>query len=173
MVECFRVKDHECSKRRGAVLQRMMMVAVLMIFIAGCATSSGSTSLTSQLQMKVGELERQVEVKDQQIGDLETQIKDLSYEVDRLKSSGRRQAAEVEVSRPVTAVRKEGIIRVDASTQDVQRALKNAGFYTAAIDGKIGQGTKDAISSFQKDKGLKADGIVGAQTWTELRTYLE
>ena len=56
--------------------------------------------------------------------------------------------------------------------KDIQKALKNAGFYTGAIDGKIGPKTKNAIVEFQKAKGLKADGKVGPKTWAALEKYL-
>jgi len=60
----------------------------------------------------------------------------------------------------------------DARSKDIQTALMNAGFYTGAIDGKIGPKTKKAIEEFQKAKGLKVDGKVGPRTWAELSTYL-
>jgi peptidoglycan hydrolase-like protein with peptidoglycan-binding domain len=56
--------------------------------------------------------------------------------------------------------------------KDIQTALKNSGFYTGAIDGKIGPKTKSAIMEFQKAKGLKPDGRVGPKTWAELEKYL-
>ena len=56
--------------------------------------------------------------------------------------------------------------------QQIQTALKNAGFYTGKIDGKIGPGSKKAIEAFQQSKGLKADGKVGAKTWAALEPYL-
>ncbi len=56
--------------------------------------------------------------------------------------------------------------------KDIQRALKNAGFYDGAIDGKIGPKTKAAIESFQKARGLTADGKVGPKTWAELSKHL-
>ena len=56
--------------------------------------------------------------------------------------------------------------------KDVQTALKNAGFYTGSIDGKIGPKTKGAIQEFQKAKGLKVDGKVGQKTWAEMEKYL-
>ncbi|OIO36775.1 MAG: hypothetical protein AUJ72_05660 [Candidatus Omnitrophica bacterium CG1_02_46_14] len=67
---------------------------------------------------------------------------------------------------------------VEASTealnheQQIQTALKNAGFYTGKIDGKIGPNSKKAIEAFQTSKGLKADGKVGQKTWTALESYL-
>ena len=56
--------------------------------------------------------------------------------------------------------------------QKIQTALKNAGFYTGNIDGKIGPGSKKAIAAFQQSKGLKADGKVGPRTWAALEAYL-
>ena len=57
-------------------------------------------------------------------------------------------------------------------TRDIQKALKNALFYTGEIDGKLGPKTKRAIEEFQKAKGLKVDGKVGSKTWAELEKYL-
>jgi len=62
---------------------------------------------------------------------------------------------------------------VELSTKQIQKALKNAGFYKGTVDGKIGPKTKEAIISFQKAKGLKPDGIVGKRTSSELSKYLE
>ena len=59
------------------------------------------------------------------------------------------------------------------TNEDIQRALKSAGFYAGAIDGKIGPVTKAAIQIFQKAKGLKVDGVVGPKTWAELEKYLK
>ena len=56
--------------------------------------------------------------------------------------------------------------------KDIQNALKNAGFYTGAIDGKIGPKTKKAVMEFQKANGLKDDGKVGPKTWAALEKYL-
>jgi len=58
------------------------------------------------------------------------------------------------------------------SAVEIQTALKNAGFYTAAVDGKIGPITKKAIEEFQKANNLKVDGKVGLKTWAALEKYL-
>lgn len=55
---------------------------------------------------------------------------------------------------------------------EIQTALKNAGFYAASIDGKVGPKTKKAIIEFQKANNLKADGKVGPKTWEALVRYL-
>ena len=58
------------------------------------------------------------------------------------------------------------------SPQDIQTALKNVGIYTGAIDGKIGPASKKAITEFQQQNGLTADGKVGKKTWEKLKVYL-
>ncbi len=46
----------------------------------------------------------------------------------------------------------------------VQKKLKQWGYYDGAVDGVYGQSTYNAVVSFQKKNGLKADGVVGAST---------
>lgn len=58
------------------------------------------------------------------------------------------------------------------SNQDIQTALKNAGYYTGVIDGKIGPMTKKAVEEFQKAQGLKVDGKIGPKTWEALSPYI-
>jgi murein L,D-transpeptidase YcbB/YkuD len=55
---------------------------------------------------------------------------------------------------------------------EIQTALKNAGFYTGTVDGKLGPKTKKAVAEFQKANGLKADGRVGPKTWNALSKHL-
>ena len=58
------------------------------------------------------------------------------------------------------------------SANEIQTALKNAGFYTGNVDGKIGPKSKKAIEDFQSANGLKVDGKVGLKTWEALGKYL-
>ncbi|WP_317633425.1 peptidoglycan-binding protein [Streptomyces sp. SCSIO ZS0520] len=48
-----------------------------------------------------------------------------------------------------------------------QTALNKFG-YGLAVDGQFGAGTASAVTRFQSDKGLSADGIVGPETWQNL-----
>ncbi|MBD1806700.1 N-acetylmuramoyl-L-alanine amidase [Microcoleus sp. FACHB-SPT15] len=71
--------------------------------------------------------------------------------------------------------------RIDASVEDylregstgtkvkeLQQLLKAKGFNPGPIDGIFGSGTVQAVVSFQKFNGLKADGVVGPATWQAL-----
>lgn len=53
----------------------------------------------------------------------------------------------------------------------IQQALKNAGFYQGAVDGRMGPLTRDAIREFQRVHGLVDDGVVGKRTWAKLHEY--
>ena len=46
----------------------------------------------------------------------------------------------------------------------IQSALKNLGYYLGGVDGIFGVKTQDAVTRFQKARGLAADGIAGTQT---------
>ncbi|MCD8140545.1 MAG: peptidoglycan-binding protein [Planctomycetaceae bacterium] len=63
-------------------------------------------------------------------------------------------------------------IRVPVPVRTVQAALKEAGHLNGNVDGKVGRQTIAAITSFQRSQGIKADGIVGRQTWQLLYPYV-
>lgn len=54
-----------------------------------------------------------------------------------------------------------------AEVKTVQELLNGWG-YGLDVDGSFGKKTEDAVKAFQKRMGLKADGIVGDQTWEAL-----
>lgn len=60
----------------------------------------------------------------------------------------------------------------EPTAQEIQTALKNAGYYTGLVDGKIGPLTKKATEEFQKANNLKVDGKIGPKTWAVLSKYL-
>ncbi len=83
----------------------------------------------------------------------------------------------VEVAQPIPPAVEAKLEPVPAGPykptgKEIQTALKNAGLYTGAVDGKIGPMTKKAIEEFQKVNNLKADGKVGPKTWELLRQHL-
>lgn len=52
--------------------------------------------------------------------------------------------------------------------KEVQRRLKNWGYYDGSVDGIYGPATISAVKYFQKKNGLTADGICGKATYAAL-----
>ena len=55
-----------------------------------------------------------------------------------------------------------------SEVKEMQRRLKQWGYYTGVVDGVFGAGTKKAVIAFQKKNGLTADGVVGLSTYKAL-----
>lgn len=53
----------------------------------------------------------------------------------------------------------------------MQTKLKQFGFFTDRIDGYFSQNTLVAVTQFQREVGIKIDGIVSLQTWSNLLSY--
>lgn len=51
-----------------------------------------------------------------------------------------------------------------AEVKKLQQALKNRGFYSGKIDSTFGSGVYKAVKAFQKQYGLKVDGVAGPAT---------
>ncbi|KXZ40301.1 Peptidoglycan-binding (PGRP) domain of peptidoglycan hydrolases-containing protein [Alkalithermobacter thermoalcaliphilus JW-YL-7 = DSM 7308] len=74
------------------------------------------------------------------------------------------------VSRSTTISR---VIRMGMSGEEVsnlQRRLKELGYFNHNITGYFGTITKAAVQNFQRDSGIAADGIVGPQTINALNS---
>lgn len=50
----------------------------------------------------------------------------------------------------------------------IEFILSAKGYYAGAMDASFGSGLQAAVKAFQKAVGLKADGVVGADTWYKL-----
>ncbi|MGC7871720.1 spore cortex-lytic enzyme [Desulfosporosinus sp. SYSU MS00001] len=53
--------------------------------------------------------------------------------------------------------------------QEMQKRLAQLGYVVGPIDGKFGSKTEAAIRNFQKDHGIKVDGLAGTKTISELK----
>lgn len=159
------------------MLLRFIIGVVLIGFLTGCATTQSPTAVNN-LQIKVTRVENRLDENEQEVSDLKYAVDELATSVAKLSASGSsvKQTPKAEVgssSQPVESAIYEGILRVPVTSQEVQTALKNAGYYDGAIDGKLGSGSQKAIRDFQKDKGLQSDGIIGKKTWAELKNFLD
>lgn len=163
-------------------LWAVILVTVSFVSV-GCASTRPATS-NNQLQIKVAQLERKLEDREMEITTLAKRLDVLEDDFDTMEPYSVSEPAVTYYTETIPEIRKGGkvssdpglkqddrIIRVSAKTVTVQTALQKAGYYKGAIDGKIGAGTKSAIVNFQKDNGLKADGLVGRKTWDLLKTY--
>lgn len=54
-------------------------------------------------------------------------------------------------------------INDDATVAAVQRRLARGGYYHGSIDGVIGSGTRTAIRAFERNNGLRIDGVIDRQ----------
>ena len=66
------------------------------------------------------------------------------------------------------------ILTLKVSGEDVkflQTKLKEYGFFTGKVDGHFGQNTLVSVVNFQTQKGIKADGVVGLQTWSQIINF--
>ena len=81
-------------------------------------------------------------------------------------------------ARATKATNSAGIIGVVLKTgssetnaiRTLQRKLKSLGYYNSTINGTYGANTKEAVSNFQKQNGMSADGVAGTATLVKLFT---
>ena len=139
--------------------------ALILSGCAGAQTRQGVARLQSQvglLEERVTQLERSVTMGPGMPLSHETAPTDFRISAEQpvqpttVRSSGKSPAAKTSLK---------------PSTREIQQALKNAGFYQGAIDGKRGPMTREAVKEFQRLHGLSDDGVVGKQTWAKLSAY--
>ncbi|MBI4388454.1 MAG: peptidoglycan-binding protein [Candidatus Omnitrophica bacterium] len=119
-----------------------------------------------------------------EVNALQAQVNTLASEVSRIDSQAQTGGARSAVSAPQIGGESAGVSGFAASAvyrtpsgfelpaADIQQALKSAGYYDGALDGKIGPKAREAIRAFQRDHGLTADGVCGRRTWDQLKSYL-
>lgn len=65
-----------------------------------------------------------------------------------------------------TAVLRQG--SSGGEVKELQRRLKQWGYYSGAVDGVYGPATVEAVKYFQRKNGLTADGVAGKSTFAAL-----
>ena len=142
------------------MLKRMVVLcfaAAMAISLSGCATFGKKKDLDIQgLKNQVTALETQLQNKDQEISSLRD---DLDKAIQDKKSSSQDKIVIEPKSRH--------------NTKQIQVALRNAGYNSGRIDGRMGRQTREAIKAFQRANNLPADGKVGKKTWALLKEYLD
>ena len=132
----------------------VLAVVVFSSYMFGCAKKESSEELQEQMSMETL-----------------TTMNAVAPTAPEVKTTEFKASAQVQ---PTVAAGLQPLppLASKPSAIEIQTALKNAGLYTGAIDGKIGPMTKKAIEEFQKANNLQADGKVGPKTWVALSRFL-
>jgi murein L,D-transpeptidase YcbB/YkuD len=148
------------------------MIFILIFGLSGCVTANHKSNLqTEQFEQRIRSLEMEVVRKNQEIGQLEQENAELEDELDRIKQKEVSRTGAEAFKTIEQRTKGTDLKTPKTSAKALQKALKNAGFYKGPVDGKTGHQTRESIKAFQKANGLKADGIVGQQTWVKLSRY--
>jgi peptidoglycan hydrolase-like protein with peptidoglycan-binding domain len=123
-----------------------MIALPALLFVAGCATTCDKNQVDS-LESRISSLERKV------------------------GSAGTQETMSNEIGSTSKSTVAEVVAPETPSKEDIQAALKNAGYYEGTVDGKFGPRTQKAIEDFQAANELKADGKVGPNTWSKLKKF--
>ena len=84
----------------------------------------------------------------------------------KANGSGSSSGSSSGTSTGLTRTLRRGYTGDDVVT--VQQRLKELGYYTGSIDGVYGSGSIAAATAFQKNNGLKVDGLTGQSTYAAL-----
>jgi peptidoglycan hydrolase-like protein with peptidoglycan-binding domain len=148
----------------------LLLVACAALTFVGCAGNK-------KLEKEVEALRMQVNTLSSDVSQLDAQQKEAEA-AKAQPAEGASVSDEFSSGSPAVAIKGgtgANVYRTPSGftlqTTTLQRALKNAGYYSGTVDGKAGAGTKDSIRRFQADHGLKADGVCGRGTWAKLKSY--
>lgn len=149
-----------------------MVIGVALAFIlSGCAGGRTRQEL-ARLQSQVGLLDERVIQLERASASWGGVSSDTMGEAMTETATPSLSSASTEKS-PSARQQPSTKISVKPSTTEIQQALKNAGFYQGAMDGKMGPMTREAIKELQRVHGLSDDGVVGRQTWAKLKAYAD
>ncbi len=87
----------------------------------------------------------------------------------QLNSEGIQVAQAVRVEQPLLL--KPG--DTGAEVTELQELLQGLGYFDGEIDGDYGQATKTAVSDFQLQAGLPADGQIDQATWAQMQEAVQ
>ncbi len=145
----------------------------LIAFTTGCA--KGTKRDVKVLQAQVGQITDEIVRLDEALYDTRAALQEEQNRLNSLQSetgSSKSRIANLRQEEEILT----GIYRTPSGFElpsaQIQQALKNAGYYRGNLDGKIGPQTRAAVEAFQSDQGLTVDGIVGRNTWSKLKAYL-
>ncbi|MCM8794394.1 MAG: peptidoglycan-binding protein [Candidatus Omnitrophica bacterium] len=139
--------------------------AAVSFLVMGLAVSGCGASIRSAKTGESGLLTEQVASLEERVGTLNQQVEQLAKRQELLE-----RGAQGEQTAGLSS--QAGELAKTLTSRNIQTALKAAGYYDGPVDGKIGPKTRQAIRDFQRDNGLKTDGVVGRKTAALLAKYL-
>ena len=131
----------------------LSLVLLVGLLVSGC---------TLNFDEKIANVEKRIEAAEGRLDSLESRVDTIEQRLAIVEEGCAKYKTEAGGK----------VASIDMTNEEVQTALKNAGFYTGAIDGKMGPNSDKAIKDFQVANGLKADGVVGSKTKALLAKYL-
>ena len=163
-------------------------IVILLFLSSGCTTVKQNTNGINQLKNQMVNVESILSRQNLLIQQNKTDVDQLldrndeiSIELSRVKDqrtvisqaapSSRTRSIRVETTETRSALISDKL-QPQPSIQNIQMALRNAGFYIGNIDGKVGALTRKGVKNFQEANNLTADGVVGRRTWAKLKDYL-
>lgn len=121
------------------------------------------------LTTRLASLEDRLETLEGRQREIEQKAGDVQYLKGKVEGTSSPQIRQIVVTGGQEAG--AGGAASQPTPKQIQLALRQAGFYSGKIDGKIGPQTTQAVREFQRQHDLKADGKVGPRTWAVLRPY--
>lgn len=141
-------------KKKNFIFHLLLTSIIVALVLSGCGRNRRTVKRDSD---DIEELRAQLSI-------IETKLDAVMEKQEFIMSE-----SAPEKTRPV---QKAGGPALKITDKRVQKALYLAGYDPGVIDGRIGKKTKSAIKAFQRDHGLKVDGIAGKETKKYLRNYL-
>lgn len=152
---------------------RLLIFFPIVFFMTGCASDP----------QKIDGLEAKIKILENKIYSIQKKddsekIEELEKRINALEENYNPLNKKEVPKNPVAIAAQESASNnsytdQSSSMEEIQKSLKNAGFYAGEIDGKFGQKTKEAIELFQAANGLKVDGKVGPVTWDQLKNFIK
>ena len=144
----------------------LVVLSGFVVLASGCVSKGRHQREVADFQGQVLQMDSALKAQQEQAQALEAELEELRQ---------RKQAPQETPAEPSSF--QGGMYRTPSGFEipalDIQKALKSAGYYGGAVDGRIGPDSREALRSFQRDNGLVADGVCGRQTWAKLKTYLD
>lgn len=170
------------SRKGGRFMKEDTIKVWLLLFavtfiMAGCAGGKKLKQDINLLRTQVGGLTTEMSRISEESKFTQEALRAEEERHDQLEQEIAAWQEKMGVGRSSAVTTQAGVYRTPSGFElqatDLQAALKNAGYYDGAIDGRVGDGTMEAIRRFQVDNGLDADGICGRKTWDKLKSFAE